>query len=419
MRTRAGTYISAGTRLLVASLVLASGCGGAGSGTTARAPDGPLTVYLSVPAHGVDAPAAAAVASGARLALQDAHGRAGNRALRLVQLDDSKPQGPTWDPAVVEANAARAAKDPTAIAYIGELDQGGSAVSIPVTNEAGMLQISPLDGLTTLTRQQPGAVQGTGPARYYVSGKRTFLRLVPRDALQASELVDWAHEEGGQRIAIVQDDQVFGRTLAQQVAVAAAQLKLPVTDLAEPHDDPAGFDDFAKKLAVKHPDVVIYTGLGNATSGLLLQAIRRALPGARLFGSSAMTYSTPTPSGLPELELLSPLLPPRAYGPRARRVLSRIPQEPQPQQPGPAGRVEALYGYEAMRVVIDSIAAVGAHAGDRPAVARAALEPRARLSVIGPFRVEATGDVVPARFGTYRRSAAGLRYLGERAPAAR
>jgi branched-chain amino acid transport system substrate-binding protein len=415
MRMRAGTYIAAGTRLLVASLALVAGCGGGRQDSTARAPDGPLTVYMSLPAHGVDAPAAAAVATGARLALKDAHGRAGHRALRLVQLDDSKPEGPTWDPAAVEANAARAAKDPTAIAYIGELDQGGSAVSIPVTNEAGMLQISPLDSLTTLTRQQPGAVQGTGPARYYVSGTRTFLRLVPRDALQASELVAWAHEQGGQRIAIVQDDQVFGRTLAQQVAVAAARLKLPVTDLAEPHDDPAGFGDFAKKLAVKRPDVVIYTGLGNATSGLLLQAIRRALPAARLFGSSAMTYSTPTPSGLPELELLSPLLPPRAYGPRARRVLRRIPQQqPQPDQPRAAGRTEALYGYEAMRVVIDSIAAAGVDGGDRAAVARAALTPRARVSVIGRFRVEATGDVAPARFGAYRRSAAGLRYVGER-----
>src|SRR4051794_3427378 len=145
MRMRAGTYIAAATRLVVASLALITGCGGAGASTTARAPDGPLTVYLSVPAHGVDAPAAAAVTSGARLALQDAHGRAGDRDLRLVQLDDSKPEGPTWDPAVVEANAARAARDPSAIAYIGELDQGGSAISIPVTNEAGILQIAPLD----------------------------------------------------------------------------------------------------------------------------------------------------------------------------------------------------------------------------------------------------------------------------------
>jgi branched-chain amino acid transport system substrate-binding protein len=368
-----------------------------------------LSVYLSVPGHGVEATAAAAVASGARLALRDAHGRAGERDVRLIQVDDSKPGGSTWDPAAVEANAKRAATDPAAIAYIGELDQGGSAVSVPVTNDAGMLQVSPLDGFTTLTHQQPGAVQGTGPARYYPNGKRTFLRLVPRDALQAAGLIDWARAQGGQRVAIVQDEQVFGRSLAQQVASAAERARLPVTDVAEPHEDPATFDDFARKLAAQRPDVVIYTGLGNATAGRLLQAIVRALPGAVLFGSSALAQAVPTPPGMPETELLSPLLPASQYGPRARRVLRRVSPRPR----GASG-AEALYGYEAMRVVIDSVASAGADGGDRAAVVRAALAPRGRVSVIGSYRVLATGDVSPARFGAYSRSAAGLRYLGER-----
>src|SRR4051794_34036194 len=267
MRMRAATYIAAATRLLVASLAFASGCSGGGAGTTARAPDGPLTVYLSVPAHGIDAQAAAAVAAGARQALADAHGRAGDRELRLVQLDDSKPEGPTWDPAVVEANAARAAKDPTAIAYIGELDKGGSAISIPVTNDAGILQVSPLDGLTSLTRDQPGAPPGTGPARYYPSGKRTFVRLVPADSMQAGALVKWAGQQGVRRLAIVQDDQVFSRALAQQVAVGADRAGMTVTGPFEPRDDPASFEDFAAKIAQDRPDGLIYTGRGDASVG--------------------------------------------------------------------------------------------------------------------------------------------------------
>jgi branched-chain amino acid transport system substrate-binding protein len=419
MRIRAGTYIARTTcrrglglaLLAVAALAVLSGCGGGGGSTTARAPDGPLTVYLSVPAHGVEASAAGAVSAGARLALGDAHGRAGDRDVRIMRLDDSKPGGSTWDPATVEANAKLAAKDPTAIAYIGELDQGGSAISVPVTNDAGILQVSPLDGLTTLTHQQPGAVQGTGPARYYPSGTRTFLRLVPRDALQATALIGWARDQGGQRVAIVQDQEVFGRTLAEQVATAAERARMPVTDLAEAHDDPTTFDDFARKLAAKRPDVVVYTGLGSATAGRLLQAIGRALPGAKLIGSSALADAVPTPPGLPETDVLSPLLPASAYGPRARRVLGRISPRPR----GATG-AEALYGYEAMRVVIDSIAATGADAGDRAAVARAALAPRRRASVIGPYRVLATGDLSPVRFGAYVRSGAGLRYLGERRP---
>jgi branched-chain amino acid transport system substrate-binding protein len=407
MRIESGTYIAATARTAAVLLVLLAGCGGGEKDE--RAPAGALSVYVSVPRNGVEAQGGEAVAAGARLALSDAQGRAGNRQVKIVPLDDSKPTGPTWDPAAVEANAARAVADPTTIAYIGELDQGGSAISVPVTNDAGFLQVSPADGLTTLTRDQPGAAQGIGPARYYPSGKRTFLRLVPNDALQAAELVEWAREQGAQRLAVVQDDQVFGRVLAQQVAVMAERSGATVTGLVEPHDDPATFDEFATRLARDRPDAVIYTGLGDAASGPLLAAIRRALPGTRLFGSSALASAMPAPAGLPEVQVLSPFLPTSEYGPRARRVLARI-------EPLPVGATgaEALYGYEAMRVVLDAIAATGTDAGDRVAVARAALAPRSRRSVIGDYGVLATGDVTTARFGAYRRSATEFRYLGQR-----
>src|SRR4051812_45742417 len=247
MRMRPGTYIAAAARPMALVALLLAGCSGGHEATSQRTPDGPLTVYLSAPRHGVEARAGQAVADGARQALADAHGRAAGRQVRLVQLDAATPQSSNWDPAAVEANAKRAADDPTTIAYIGELDEGGSAVSVPVTNEAGVLQVSPLDGHTTLTREQPGAPPGTGPARYYPSGRRTFLRLVPTDFDQATALAAWARERGVTRIAVVQDEEVFGRVLAQQVATAADRANLSVTEVAEPHDDPATFPEFAKK----------------------------------------------------------------------------------------------------------------------------------------------------------------------------
>src|SRR4051812_18395734 len=228
MRMRPGTYIAAAARPMALAAVMLAGCSGGHEATSRRTPDGPLTVYLSAPRHGVESRAGEAVAAGARQALADAHGRVAGRQIRLTQLDAAMPQSSNWDPAAVEANAKRAADDPTTIAYIGELDEGGSAVSVPVTNKAGVLQVSPLDGLTTLTREQPGAPPGTGPARYYPNGKRTFLRLVPIGFAQAAALVALVRDRGVRRLAVVEDEEGVGRVLAQQVATAAARANISV-----------------------------------------------------------------------------------------------------------------------------------------------------------------------------------------------
>jgi ABC-type branched-subunit amino acid transport system substrate-binding protein len=211
------------------------------------------------------------------------------------------------------------------------------------------------------------------------------------------------------RLAVVQDDQVFSRALAQQSVIMAERAGMVVTDLDEPREDPAGFDEFATKVAQGRPDGVLYTGIGHAGAGQLLTAIARRLPGARLFGSSALATADPPPAGLPDVQLLSPLLPPSEYGPRARRVLKRLKLP----RVGSA-RVEALYGYEAMRVVLDAMAAAGADAGDRAVVAREALAARSRRSVIGDYEVLPSGDISAGSFAAYRRSADVLRFLGER-----
>ena len=384
--------------------ILPAGCG---SGTSAaRAPGAPVTVYMSLPSRGVSASVAADVAAGARLALADARGRAGGRPVRLMQLDSSRPGDQTWDPSQVESNAKRAAGDPATIAYIGELDTGASAISVPVTNDKQILQVSPLDGLTSLTRAEPGSTLANDPARYYPSGQRTFLRLVPTDYEQAATLVAWARAKGARRIALVQDERLDGRALAGQARYAAGRLGVVVTDVVEAKDEPSGYPDLARRLEAGRPDAVIYTGLGDAPAGALLGTIHRALPAAALYGGSALATAVPAPQGLPPTDVVKPALSASAYGPRARRVLGRLSKRR-------AAQPEALYGYEAMRLVLDAISAAG-RSGNSAAVAHAALAPRLRESAVGPYRVSVAGDISTPRFGGWRRSSAGLEWLGAR-----
>lgn len=390
-------------------LVLAGCAGGDGSGEEgSRIPGRTLTVYASLPRHGDSARRADAVAAGQRLALADAGGRAAGYRVRLVELDSSDPEAGGWDPAAVEANAGRAADDPTAIAYLGELDLGGSAISVPVTNEAGILQVSPGDGLTSLTRVQPGIAR-VPPERYYPSGRRTFVRLVPADLLQATALVSRARAAGARSVAILHDDHVFGRNLAVQLGAAAKRRALAVISAREVRRSDDGYEGVGRRLAEEGPDAVVYAGRTGVVAAPLLADLARALPGTPLLAASGVANPAFAGADGPAVLLLTPVRPARTYPAAGRRVLRRLAA-----QRGGEVPADALYGYEAMRLVLDAIVRAGA--GDRAGVVRAALAARRRRSVIGTYAVRPNGDVSETRFAGYRRAGGRLLFEGLHRP---
>jgi branched-chain amino acid transport system substrate-binding protein len=392
--------IASPSALATACLALAlalPACGSSDRPSARR--DGALTVYSSLPHAGVSARAAQDVGAGERLALADARGRAAGRPVRLVELDSAAPGGDTWDPAAVEANARRAADDSTAIAYVGELDLGGSAVSVPVTSGAGLLQVAPQDGLTALTRPDPAAPEAI-PESYYPRGRRNFVRLVPTDAQQAEALVGWARDGGARRLSIVRDDRLFGRELAAEAAIAARRQRITVTGVDEARRGVADYAELARNVAARRPDAVLYTGLGDGSGDRLLAAVRRELPGASLYGSSALAAS-PGGGEVAPANVVKAAAPASRYGRMARGVLRRL----RAQLGTPVG-AEALYGYDAMRLVLAAIDSAAAGAGDRAAVVRQALRGGSRSSLAA------------RRFAGYRRAGGRLAFLGPReAPA--
>jgi branched-chain amino acid transport system substrate-binding protein len=403
------------TLLLVA--LLAGGCGGAKDHPPQVPERGALTIYSSLPRHGDSASVAAAVAAAQRLALADHGSRAGGRDVRLVELDSSKPQGVSWDPGLVEANAKRAADDASTIAYLGELDYGGSAVSVPVTSNKSILQVSPYDGLTSLTELQPGGPRSAGPERYYPSGQRTFVRLTPTDLAQAAVLVDWAREDGARRVAIVHDDRVFGRTLAAQLVYMADANRVPVTSVTEVDIAamPERYAEIAKDIAgddlAKRPDAVIYAGLADRTADPMLTAAKAALPRAKLYAASGVSSPNFNAGGTPEIHVVRPARPAAEYPRAGRRIVGRLKRALGGDPP-----TEALYGYESMRLVLDALDRAGPRSGDRAVVAREARRGDGDGGPLGPLELSRAGDVADQRVALYVRTPSGLDFRGLRQP---
>src|SRR5919199_462213 len=109
--------------------------GGGSTGSTT------LTIYSSLPLQGDSRPQSVSVVNGEKLALEKAGGKVGKFTIKYVSLDDSTAAAGKWDPGATSANARKAAQDKSTIPYLGEFNSGATAISLPVLNEAGILQI--------------------------------------------------------------------------------------------------------------------------------------------------------------------------------------------------------------------------------------------------------------------------------------
>jgi hypothetical protein len=165
-----------------------SGCASPGSGIEAGEH---VTVYVSSPLRGPEASQGRDVADGARLALANARGRVGGLAVRARYLDDTGPGADVgWSPAAAAANARRAAEDSTAIAYLGDFDSGATRSSLPITNQARLLQVSPASAAVDLVQPYLGAGdrlprpcptgRGSGTCSWSPSGPRLPASHTPR-----------------------------------------------------------------------------------------------------------------------------------------------------------------------------------------------------------------------------------------------
>ena len=391
MRKMTATYPARWTAALVLLALAAGAAGCGGEDDPEPRGDGSLAVYSSVPRKGVLARQGEAVAAGQRMALEDADERAGGRRIRLVQLDSAGDGDDPWDPEAIESNANDAADDPAAVAYLGELALGGSAVSVPVTNSDGLLQVSPGDSLPSLTQPDPGG-GGEIPARYYPEKNRTFVRLVPHGGLEAKALVGWARERGAGPVVIVRDPRVHGTEVASWALYEAQRARLPV-EVERAREGADDYEELAEDVAERRPRVVLLTMPAGEDADKVVAALRAALPAVPVLASSAV--SSQPPAGV---DFVDAHMPAHEHGAATARVIKRAGR--------PAGDPHTdhlLYGYESMRLVLEAIdrARPGAH-GAREAVLRAAVAPRRVSGIFGAYSIVRGGDVSTAAFWSYR-----------------
>jgi branched-chain amino acid transport system substrate-binding protein len=389
--------------LLAACLtpLLLSGCGGVSS-SEASSPIGKhLRVYTSMPLQGPLVSQTQAVLDGERLALADAHDRVGRFRIELIPLDDAGPQG-VWEPSVTAADAKIADKDAKTIAYIGDYDSGATAVSLPANNVAGILQVSAMSPYIGLTSSFE-AGQGD-PERFYPTGKRTFVRLLPGDAVQAAAQVALMLRLHVRSLYVLADGEPFGAPLASIVASDARRAGIQVkgeqtVELARATAETT-FTGQVEQVAQSGAEAVFVNGDAGAGTAALWKQLHAAAPSLLLLGVSTManaSFASAIGSAAHQTYLTSPALSLSSYDAAAKRVFEEIARRfhaaPSPYD---------LYGYAAMELVLSAIRRAGRHGDDRAAVLAGAFAGHELDSVLGRYSVLPDGETTIARYGVDR-----------------
>jgi branched-chain amino acid transport system substrate-binding protein len=339
---------------------------------------------------------------GIKLALKQANNKAGNFTIKYTSLDDSTAQAGTWTPEATSANARKAAQDKSAVAYIGEFNSGASAISLPILNEGNLAQVSPANTAVGLTTDEAGADKGE-PDKYYPAGSRHYVRIVPKDTIQGAALATLMKQDGCKNAYILNDKEVYGAGLARNIESAAKEQQLEIVGNDGIDPKAPNFRSLASKMKSEGAECFVFSGITANGAVQLYKDVAAALPDAKLYGPDGVAesgFADPKEGGIPanvakRTKVTVATLSPDEYPPEGQKFFEDFEKTYGEKNPDPY----AIYGYEAMRLVMDALERAGS--SDKQAVIDALFQTKGRQSVLGTYDIDKNGDTTLTDYGVY------------------
>ncbi len=398
---------------LAAIALAAAGCssssssstttGSSSSSSSSGASGNTVDIYSSLPLQGASTAQTNPMVNGMKLALAQAGSKAGQWTVNYQSLDDSTAAAAKWDPGQTAANARKVATDPKAVYYIGEFNSGASEVSIPILNQGGIPQVSPANTYVGLTTSLPGSAPGE-PQKYYPTGTRTYLRIVPIDSIQAAAGLIAMKQAGCTKVAVANDKEAYGAGLATLLELEKGFYGVTIVSNTGIDPTAPNFRSYASTIKGQGADCFYFAGIVSNGAVQITKDVNSAIPKAKIFGGDGVctdSYTSATKGGVPAA--LYPLLECTvatqnltAY-PGGKTFLAAYQAKYGTANPDPY----AIYGYEVMKLGLDTIASLGAQGNSKSAVLKALFAITARSSVLGTYGFNKNGDTTLKSYGLY------------------
>jgi branched-chain amino acid transport system substrate-binding protein len=395
---------------LAAVALVAAGCSSSGSsssaggGSSSSASGKTVDIYSSLPLQGASTSQTLPLVNGIKLALSQAGNKAGQWTVNYQSLDDSTAAAGKWDPGQTAANARKVATDPKAVYYIGEFNSGASEVSIPILNQAGLPQVSPANTYVGLTTNLPGSAPGE-PQKYYPSGTRTYLRIVPIDSIQAASDLIAMKQAGCTKVAVANDKEAYGSGLATLLGLEKSFYGVNIVSNTGIDPTSPNFRSYASTIQGQGADCFFFAGITANGAVQIVKDVNSALPKAKIFGGDGVcsdTWTSAAKGGVPAsidplIQCTVATLDLAAY-PGGKDFLAAYKAKYGTANPDPY----AIYGYEVMKLGLDTIAKLGAQGNSKADVLKALFATTQRNSVLGTYGFDKNGDTTLKSYGLYK-----------------
>jgi branched-chain amino acid transport system substrate-binding protein len=260
------------------------------------------------------------------------------------------------------------------VAYLGEIQPGASDQTVGITNDLGVLQVSPTD--TALELGQTTPVVPAGPKTFFqqwTSFGRTFARVVPTSSQEARAQVTEMKDLNVSSLYVASDTSYYGQALADAIRSDAHTVGVNLT-----HDETTA-------------GAIFYAGTSPSASAAFFNKAAGANASAKLFGTSALNTSTFT-SAISSAAAKNLYVTTPGFLPKDLPAEGKLFVQAFKKAYGQTPNGEAIFGYEAMTAVIADLAKLGTRANIRKDVVTGFLHSKFSDSVLGSYSIDSSGN---------------------------
>ena len=376
--------------MLAAVVALCAGCT-AGGGAAATGEKGQklteVIIASDLPLTGSARAQTESMVEGIEMRLAENNHKANGVKITYKSLDDSTAQAGKWDEAKCADNMNSLAQDPKVVVVIGPMNSGCAQIQVKTANMAGLAMISPAATAVGLTKQ--GGSPGE-PDKYYPSGVRNFLRVVPADDLQAAAAATWAKELGIKRAFVINDKETYGKGLADQFEGAAENLGIHIVENEGIDPMASNYRSLIPKIVAGKAELVYFGGITQNNAGQLLKDIRAASKNIQFMGPDGIfedAFIDAAGDAAPGAHATLGGTPPEKLTGKGKLFVQNYTKQHGPPQ------AYTAYAYDAAGLAVEAIERCAKGDGvNRPCVLEQMFATKDYEGALGTFSITETGD---------------------------